>query len=57
MKYYIVAWDYYYPEGGLRNIKDTCSDLETARQEAQRYLSFDRVDIYNSELEREETIK
>jgi len=58
MRYFIVAWDQYYPSGGLRNIKDKCSDMKEARESAQECCeNWDNVEIYDSNLELVETIK
>lgn len=46
-QYLVVAWDTYYPCGGLRNIKSCWTHLEMAQEAAKElYDDYDNIEIY-----------
>lgn len=58
MRYFIVAWDQYYPSAGLDNIKGECSDSEGAIEVAKTYCeNYDHVQVYDYSLQLVENIK
>jgi hypothetical protein len=58
MRYFIVAWDQYYPSSGLGNIKGESSSLEGAIEIAKMYCEgYDNVQVYDNGLQLVEDIK
>ena len=50
--FWVAAWDNYYPEGGLDNVKAYCVTREEAYREYEKLKdTWDNVEIFNiSEL-------
>lgn len=51
-RFWVLSWDQYYPDGGLRNVHLTTDDLDTARTEfeaqVERYDYVQIIDIYDN---------
>jgi hypothetical protein len=45
--WWVVAWDYYYPSGGLNNMQSTHSTEEEAIAASKLITTFDNVKVIN----------